>query len=198
MTQSIYPVGIFKTRMQKEERLKQRGMVIWLTGLSSSGKTTLACKLEELLFESGFFTQVLDGDNLRSGLNANLSFSADDRKENVRRVAETAKLFAHAGVITICCLISPTNDLRAMAKDIIGQEDYFEVYANAPLEVCEKRDVKGLYKKARAGEIPNFTGIDAPFEIPVSSDVVAQTSEHTPSEIVAVILEKILPKIKQS
>jgi len=152
------------SREDKQKLLKQRSKVIWMTGLSGSGKTTLAIALEKELSSSGILTQILDGDNIRSGINNNLGFSDEDRAENIRRIAEISKLFLNCGIVTINCFVSPTKVIRARAKEIIGAEDFIEVYVNAPLDVCEDRDVKGLYKKARAGEIKDFTGIDSPFE----------------------------------
>ncbi len=150
----------------KEVKLKQRGRVLWFTGLSGSGKSTIAKQLEKLMFEHGYTTAILDGDNVRNGLTKNLSFTEEDRTENIRRIAEVAKLFAENGIICLCCFVSPTRAIRNLAKDIIGNDNFLEIYVNTPLEVCEQRDVKGLYKKARAGEVKNFTGIDAPFEAP--------------------------------
>ncbi len=164
---NIYPVfdKILK-RSDKEKLLKQRSKVIWMTGLSGSGKTTIAKYLDEALYNKGYVAQILDGDNIRSGINSNLTFSEEDRKENIRRIAEVSKLFMNCGIIIINSFISPTEEIRKMALDIIGQENFFEVFVNAPLEVCEKRDTKDLYAKARRGEIKNFTGIDSPFEFP--------------------------------
>jgi adenylylsulfate kinase len=163
-----------------------------MTGLSGSGKSTIAQYLEAKLYENGFLTQVLDGDNLRSGLNKNLNFSPADRDENIRRVAEVAKLFLNCGVITICTFISPTIASREQAKEIIGAEDFLEIFINTPIEVCEARDVKGLYKKARAGEIKDFTGIDAPYEIPIHPDLSVVTDGKTIDETVEVIYQYIL------
>ena len=152
-------------RRDKEKLLNQNSTCLWLTGLSGSGKTTIAKGLERKLHQEGFFTQLLDGDNVRSGICNNLSFSIQDRKENIRRIAEVNKLLVNAGVVTINCFVSPTEDIREMARDIIGN-DFHLIYINTSLEECERRDVKGLYAKARNGEIKNFTGIDSPFEIP--------------------------------
>lgn len=144
----------------------QRSKVIWLTGLSGSGKSTIAQQLEHFLFAEGYFAQVLDGDNIRMGINNNLGFSVEDREENIRRIAEVAKLYLNSGVIILASFISPTRAIRDMARNIIGPEDFLEIYINAPIEVCEQRDVKGLYAKARRGEIKGFTGIDSPYEAP--------------------------------
>jgi len=167
-----------------------------MTGLSGSGKTTIALALEKELFERGFLVQILDGDLVRSGINNNLRFSVDDRTENIRRIAEISKLFVGCGIITINCFISPTNVIRAMARNIIGADDFIEVYMNSPLEVCEARDAKGLYAKARRGEIREFTGIDSPFDVPVHPDLELKTSELTIPETFKKALEFILPKIQ--
>jgi adenylylsulfate kinase len=164
------------SREQKEGLLKQRACTVWLTGLSGSGKTTIARAVEAELAQRGFLTQLLDGDNIRDGINADLGFSEEDRRENIRRIAEINKLFNSCGVITINCFISPTREIRNMAKSIIGSDLFLEVFIDTPLEVCESRDVKGLYKKARAGEIRNFTGIDAPFEAPENPDLRIKTA----------------------
>ena len=194
--QHIYPV--FErviSRPIKESRLRQRAKVIWLTGLSGSGKTTLASGLESTLFRIGYFTQILDGDNVRSGINTNLGFSEKDRIENIRRIAEISKLMLNCGIITICACISPTEKIRKMAYDIIGRKDVIEVFINTPLQICETRDTKGLYAKARAGDIQNFTGINAPFEQPVSANLVVDTTLESPEESVSRILTQILPEI---
>ncbi len=173
----IYP--IFDKILQKEAKeklLKQKGMVFWVTGLSGSGKSTIAQHTEALLHEAGFLTQILDGDNIRSGLNNNLSFTPEDRIENIRRIAEVAKLFADCGIVTIASFISPTIEIRQMAKEIIGEEFFYEIYVNTPLEECENRDVKGLYEKARKGIIKNFTGIDAPYEAPENPSLKLKTT----------------------
>ncbi len=192
----IYPVfnKILK-RSDKETLLNQRGKVIWLTGLSGSGKTTIAKGIEEVLHREGFICQVLDGDNIRSGINNNLGFSLDDRLENIRRIAEVSKLFINCGIVTINSFISPTENIRQIAKDIIGADDFVSVYINAPISVCEERDVKGLYKKARAGEIKNFTGVNAAFEPPVDPDVEVQTDKMSAGDSVDMIITHILPLI---
>ncbi len=185
-----------KDRRAKEIYLKQRAKVIWFTGLSGSGKTTLASLLEKQLFELNYFCQILDGDNVRSGINKNLKFTEEDRLENIRRIAEVAKLFMNCGIILICSFISPTNEIRQMAKEIIGEDDFLEIFVNAPLEVCESRDPKGLYKKARAGEIKNFTGITSPFEIPENPFVEVDNTNSNIGETVETILLQILPEIR--
>ena len=196
--QNIYPIfdTILSTK-QKETLLNQQSVVVWMIGMSGSGKSTLARALENTLHEKGYLTQLLDGDNLRVGINNNLGFSEEDRVENIRRAAETSKLFANCGVITICSLISPTHEIQQMARGIIG-EKYTEVYINCPLEVCESRDVKGLYAKARRGEIKNFTGIDSPFEPPVNPDIEVKTHidsiEECHNQLVEFVLNKVAYK----
>lgn len=185
-----------KDRKSKEIYLKQRAKVIWLTGLSGSGKTTLASALEKRLFELNYFCQILDGDNVRSGINKNLGFTEEDRIENIRRIAEVSKLFMNCGIILICAFISPTNEIRHMAKNIIGKDDYLEVFVNTPLEICEQRDPKGLYKKARKGEIKNFTGISSPFEAPDDPFVEVDNSNPDISQTVTYLLKEIIPEIK--
>lgn len=197
MAENIHP--IFDRLLQRADRerfLDQRSKVLWLTGLSGSGKSTIAQYLERHLFNQGFFAQVLDGDNIRSGINNNLGFSEEDRRENIRRIAEVAKLYLHSGVISINSFISPTIEIRQMARSIIGEADFIEIYVNAPLEVCENRDVKGLYKKARLGEIKGFTGIDAPYEAPESPDLEIRTDEMDIDTSVKRIFQFILPVIK--
>ena len=176
--------------------LKQRSLVVWILGLSGSGKSTLAKGLENALHQLGYLTQVLDGDNLRNGINNNLAFSEDDRKENIRRAAEVSKLFANCGIITICSLISPTQEIRNMAKSIVGEEKYYEVFVNCPIEVCESRDVKGLYRRARNGEIKNFTGIDSPFENPIKPNLEIKTDINSIEYCHNQLVEKVIEKIK--
>ena len=182
-------------RKENELLLYQSANVIWMTGLSGSGKSTIAIALEKELAQKGFLTQVLDGDNIRTGINSNLGFSDADRTENIRRIAEVSKLFVNCGVITINCFVSPTNAIRNAAKEIIGAEDFVEVFIDTPLEICEQRDVKGLYKKARAGEIKDFTGINAPFEVPENAAIVVKTANKTVEASVNTILKEILPLI---
>ncbi|MCK5170127.1 MAG: adenylyl-sulfate kinase, partial [Bacteroidales bacterium] len=161
-----------------------------------SGKTTIAEGLELELHKRGYLTKLLDGDNVRTGINNNLKFSEEDRKENIRRIAEVSKLFMIGGVILINCFISPTKEIRDQAKEIIGEKDFFEIYVNTPLEVCEKRDIKGLYAKARAGLIKNFTGIDSPYEEPENPAVEIRTVEHNAEESVQNILDILLSRIE--
>ncbi len=184
-------------REEKEHFLKQKSKVLWLTGLSGSGKSTIAQLLEKELVRKGFFTVALDGDNIRSGINNNLGFSIEDRQENIRRIAEVAKLFLDNGVIAICSFISPTIKIRNFAKQIIGKNDFIEIYINAPLNICEKRDIKGLYKKARNGEIKNFTGISSPYETPQNPAIEIRTDKRSIKESVYLILEKITPLVIQ-
>lgn len=185
-----------KDRKAKEIYLKQRAKVIWFTGLSGSGKTTLASHLEKRLFELNYFCQILDGDNVRSGINRNLNFTEEDRLENIRRIAEVSKLFMNCGIILICSFISPTNEMRQMAREIIGDDDFLEIFVDTPLEVCEQRDPKGLYKKARAGEIKNFTGISSPFETPDRPFLRVVNTNPNIDETIVEMLRKILPEIK--
>ncbi len=181
------------SRGEKEQLLKQHAKVIWMCGLSGSGKTTIAKGVEKELYKKGFVTQVLDGDNVRDGINRGLTFSSEDREENIRRIAEVSKLFVNCGIIVINCFVSPEVHMREKAKHIIGEDDFLEIYVNTPLSVCEERDVKGLYKKARKGEIKNFTGIDAPFEAPTHPDLEIKTNEMSIEDAVQKVLEYLLP-----
>lgn len=192
---NIYPIfDRMMSRDDKEQLLKQRGMMLWFTGLSGSGKSTVAIALERELHSRGLLCRILDGDNIRSGINNNLGFSAEDRVENIRRIAEVGRLFVDTGIITIAAFISPNNQLREMAAEIIGKDDFVEVFVSTPLEECEKRDVKGLYAKARRGEIKNFTGISAPFEAPEHPDITLNTSKLPVEESVKILLDYVLPK----
>lgn len=192
---NIYPIfDRMMSRDDKEQLLKQRGMMLWFTGLSGSGKSTVAIALERELHSRGLLCRILDGDNIRSGINNNLGFSAEDRVENIRRIAEVGRLFVDTGIITIAAFISPNNQLREMAAEIIGKDDFVEVFVSTPLEECEKRDVKGLYAKARRGEIKNFTGISAPFEAPEHPDITLDTSKLPVEESVKILLDHVLPK----
>lgn len=180
-------------RSAKELKLGQHARVIWFTGLPCSGKTTLALELEKELFFRGFICQVLDGDNVRSGINSNLGFSIIDRLENIRRIAEVSKLFVSAGVITINAFVSPTNEIRNLAREIIGNDDFIEIFLNPSLAACEQRDVKGMYKQARAGQINDFTGVNAPFEMPAHPFLEIHTDTEDVETSVQKILDNILP-----
>ena len=195
-TKHIYPIfDRMLSRSDKEELLKQHSVMIWFTGLSGSGKSTIAIALERELQKRGLPCRILDGDNIRSGINNNLGFSAEDRIENIRRIAEIGKLFVDTGIITIAAFISPNNDIREMAANIIGKENFMEIYVSTPIEECERRDVKGLYAKARKGEIKNFTGISAPFEAPQHPALSLDTSKLSVEESVNKLLELILPRV---
>lgn len=190
---NIYPIyDQMLSRQDKEALLNQRGMMIWFTGLSGSGKSTVALGVERELHQRGVLCRILDGDNIRSGINKNLGFSAQDRQENIRRIAEVGKLFVDTGIVTLAAFISPTNESRAMAARIIGEPDFKEIYVSTPLQVCEQRDVKGLYAKARKGEIKDFTGVSAPFEVPENPALVIDTSKLTLEESVNNVLDIIL------
>lgn len=194
--ENIYPIfDKMLSRKDKEELLGQQGVMLWLTGLSGSGKSTVAIALERELHRRGLLCRILDGDNIRSGINNNLGFSEEDRVENIRRIAEIGKLFVDTGIITVAAFISPNNDLRQMASRIIGPENFFEIFISTPLEECEKRDVKGLYAKARRGEIKNFTGISAPFEAPEHPALSLDTSKMSLEESVNTLLELVLPVV---
>lgn len=195
---NIYPIfDRMMTRSDKETLLGQHSLMVWFTGLSGSGKSTIAIALERELHQRGLLCRILDGDNIRSGINNNLGFSEADRVENIRRIAEVSKLFVDTGIITIAAFISPSNDIREMAADIIGRDDFVEVYVSTPIEECERRDVKGLYAKARRGEIKNFTGISAPFEAPEHPALTLDTSVLSLEESVHKLLELILPRIQK-
>ena len=196
MAENIYP--IFEKMLQRKDRealLKQKGIMIWFTGLSGSGKSTLAIALERELYKQGILCRILDGDNIRSGINNNLGFSEADRTENIRRIAEVSKLFVDCGIVTIDAFISPTHAIRRMASEIIGEDDFLEVYVSTPIEECERRDVKGLYAKARRGEIKEFTGISSPFEAPEHPFISIDTSRQSLADSVKVLLEAVSPKI---
>lgn len=181
-------------RNDRERLLGHRGVTVWLTGLSGSGKSTIADILAEMLQERGVLTSILDGDNIRHGLNSDLGFSPEDRKENIRRIAEVAKLFSSFGVINLLAFISPYREDRDFARSIQNENDFIEVYVEVPLEVAEQRDPKGLYKKARSGEIPSFTGISAPYEEPLSPELVLKTHEFTAEECAEQVLQILQDK----
>jgi adenylylsulfate kinase len=194
----VYPLfDLLIPREQKEKLLHQHALVIWFTGLSGSGKTTLALALEKKLFDMGYLSQLLDGDNIRTGICNNLGFSPDDRTENIRRIAEVAKLFIDCGIITLCSFVSPTREIRNMVKAIVGKENFLEIYVSTPVEVCEQRDVKGLYAKARAGLITDFTGINAPFEKPLHAHLTIDTTNGNLQEHADMLLNYILPSVQK-
>ena len=181
-------------RGDKETLLGQKGLVVWMYGMSGSGKSTIANAAEKILHQEGRMTTILDGDNLRTGLNEHLGFSDDDRSENIRRVSHVAKLFAQQGILTLVSVITPRQELRDLARDVIG-DDYYEVFVKASYDLCEKRDVKGLYAKAASGEIKNFTGKDSSFEEPADPDLIIDTEGQEVSESVTTLLEAIQQKI---
>lgn len=187
MKSNIIPQKFYVTKRDRNELYGHNSFVVWFTGLSGSGKSTLANLLEEVLFKNKIHTYSLDGDNVRRGLNKDLGFSKEERQENLRRIAEVANLFVNAGVVVVASFISPLEEDRDLVKKIVGEENFIEVFVNTSIEECERRDVKGLYKKARSGEIKNFTGISAPYETPVSPDIEIKT-EH---ESLDAALEKI-------
>jgi len=184
------------TLYDREKLLNQRSLVLWFTGLSGSGKTTLSDALEQELFNRGFKTYILDGDKIRDGLCKDLGFSEEDRTENIRRVGEVANLMLDSGLIVLSAFISPFAKDREVVRKTIGAEKLVRIFVDCPLEVCEQRDVKGLYKRARSGEIKKFTGISSPFEIPEESELVLKTAENSIEELIGTILEFILPKLK--
>lgn len=193
MAENIYPIyDRMMTRKDKETLLGQRGVMIWFTGLSGSGKSTVAMGVERELHQRGILCRILDGDNIRSGINGNLGFSAADRLENIRRIAEIGKLFVETGIVTLASFVSPTNEVRDLARRIIGETDFREVFVSTPIEVCELRDVKGLYARARRGEVKEFTGISAPFETPEQPALSIDTSQLTLEESVQAVVDLIL------
>nr|PZN48094.1 MAG: adenylyl-sulfate kinase [Bacteroidota bacterium] len=191
----LYPTQTKVTRAQREALLKQRATLIWFTGLSGSGKSTLSVQLEAVLHSKGYLTYLLDGDNIRSGLNKDLSFTDEGRVENIRRIGEVSKLFVDAGFVVLSAFISPFRADRDMVRTIVGPENHIEVFVDCPLQVCEQRDTKGLYKKARAGQIRNFTGIDSPYEPPEHPDIVIRTAEQSVDDSVKALLDFVLPRI---
>jgi adenylylsulfate kinase len=193
---NLYPIKTKVSKEQREQLLNQRATMIWFTGLSGSGKSTLAVQLEAQLHALGYKTYLLDGDNIRSGLNKDLNFTDEGRVENIRRIGEVSKLLLDAGVIVLSAFISPFNADREQVKSIVGAEAYIEVFVDAPIEVCEQRDVKGLYKKARAGEVKNFTGIDSPYEAPQHSDVHIPTHKISIDQSIETLLNYLSPRIK--
>ena len=188
---NIYPLTEMLPRAAHEELLGQKGQLLWLTGLSGAGKSTIALAVERELHRRGRICRLLDGDNIRAGINKGLGFSEEDRKENIRRIAEVGRLFVDTGIITLCSFVSPTKELREMAREIVGADDFKEIYVSTPLEVCEQRDVKGLYARARRGEVKDFTGISAPFEAPEKPALALDTSRLSVEECVQAILNII-------
>lgn len=196
--ENIHPIfDRLVSREEREQFFNQKAKVFWLTGLSGSGKSTIGQLAERKLFNEGLFVQLIDGDNIRSGINNNLGFSMEDRKENIRRISEITKLYLNSGIICINTFVSPTIKIREYAKSIIGDGDFEEVFINTPLEICESRDVKGLYKKARAGEIKGFTGIDSPYEAPLSSNLEIKTVNHTIEESTDILLRFIKTEVSR-
>jgi adenylylsulfate kinase len=192
---NIFPIQTKVSQSQRQELLTQKAKLIWFTGLSGSGKSTLAVQLEAVLYQKGYKTYLLDGDNIRAGINKDLSFTDTDRIENIRRIGEVSKLMLDSGIIVLSAFISPFQSDRDRVKKIVGSENYIEVFVDTPLEVCEQRDVKGLYKKARAGEIKNFTGIDSAYEIPTRPDIIIPTHTMNVNDSLDLLLSVIEPKI---
>jgi len=182
-------------RLSRAKKLEQSPMVIWFTGLSGSGKSTISDALENILFEKGFSTYSLDGDNIRFGLCKGLGFSIEERTENIRRIAEVANLMIDAGLIVLASFISPLKSQRELVREIVGKENFIEVYVSTPLEVCEKRDVKGLYKKAKKGEIKNFTGVTSEYETPENPDIKIDTTNLSIDQSIQFIFKKIKNKL---
>jgi len=192
---NIYPIRTKVSQQQRQELLQQQPKLIWFTGLSGSGKSTLAVQLEAQLQSKGYKTYLLDGDNIRMGLNKDLSFTDADRVENIRRIGEVSALLLDAGLVVLSAFISPFQADRDQVKNIVGQGNYIEIFVDTPIEICEQRDVKGLYKKARAGEVKNFTGIDSPYEKPKSPDITIPTHQVGIDESIELLLKLIEPKI---
>lgn len=197
MKENVIQYNFSITQKQRSKIKNQKPVLIWFTGLSGSGKSTIADALDKMLFEKGYHTYLLDGDNVRKGLNKNLSFSPEDRSENIRRIAEAAYLMLDAGLVVLASFISPYREDRENVKRIVGYENFIEVFVNTPIEECERRDTKGLYAKARAGEIKNFTGVNAPYEIPKAADIEIDTTMTSVEESVSLILTEIEKRIKK-
>lgn len=195
---NIIPQDYHISKEQRSKMKKHNSFVLWFTGLSGSGKSTLANLVEKRLFNQGIHTYSLDGDNIRSGLNKNLTFTKEDREENLRRIAEVSNLFVDAGVVVIAAFISPLEKDRNLLRQIIGKDNFVEIFVNTSLQECEKRDVKGLYKKARAGKIQNFTGISAPYEKPKNPDIIVNTESSSLEESITKVINYILPRIELS
>lgn len=198
MAENIYPIyDKMMSREEREQQLGQHGMMVWFTGLSGSGKSTVALGVERELAKRGVLCRILDGDNIRAGINSNLGFSEEDRRENIRRIAEIGKLFVQTGIVTLACFVSPTEEIRQLARTIIGDEDFNEVFVSTPLEECERRDVKGLYARARRGEVKDFTGISAPFEAPKNPAISIDTSVLPLEESVNRVVDMIMAIVKK-
>lgn len=195
-SKNLFPHEHFVDANLRRKLINQKPILIWLSGLSGSGKSTIANDLEKKLYENGFLSYLLDGDNIRIGLNKDLGFSDDDRKENIRRISEVSRLMLDAGLIVITAFISPFEEERELAKSLVKKENYFLVHVDCSVEKCEERDVKGLYKKARMGEIKNFTGIDSPYEIPESTNLIVDTEKENVDQSVEKIYSAIKSKIK--
>jgi adenylyl-sulfate kinase len=198
MEKHIIPQSYTVTAADRTKLKNHQPLLLWFTGLSGSGKSTLANAVEKALYEKGVHTYTLDGDNIRGGLNSNLSFSSEDRSENVRRIAEVGKLFVDAGVVVLAAFVSPFRKDRDAVKQIVGYTQTIEIFVNTPIDECERRDVKGLYVKARAGEISNFTGVDAPYEAPVAPDIQIDTMvlgvAAATTKILKVVENRIFPQ----
>ena len=192
----IIPHEFHITKQQRSGLKQHKSLVLWFTGLSGSGKSTIANAVEVALYKRNFHTYILDGDNVRKGLNSNLSFSSEDRKENIRRIAEVAKLMTDAGLVVLASFVSPYRDDRENCKKIIGYSNFVEIFVNTPIEECERRDVKGLYEKARKGEIKDFTGVSAPYEAPIAAHIEINTVNTSISEAVEIILKYIDKKLQ--
>jgi len=192
----LYPIQTKVSLEQRQQLLRQKAKLIWFTGLSGSGKSTLAVQLEAQLYAQGYKTYLLDGDNIRTGLNKDLSFTDEGRVENIRRIGEVSKLLLDAGIVVLSAFISPFKADRDQVREIVGSENYMEVFVDTPIEICEQRDVKGLYKKARAGEVKNFTGIDSPYERPVAPDITIPTHQLSVDESLTLLMKLVEPKIR--
>ena len=193
MAENIYPIeNRMLSRQEREKMLGQRGVMVWFTGLSGSGKSTVALGVERELHRRGILCRILDGDNIRAGINSNLGFSPEDRRENIRRIAEVGKLFVDTGVVTLACFVSPTEEIRQMARQIVGADDFKEVFVSTPIEECERRDVKGLYARARRGEVKECTGVSAPFEAPQHPALSIDTSVLPLEESIARVVEMVV------
>lgn len=196
--ENVHPQNFSVSKEQRSSLHGHKSLIIWFTGLSGSGKSTIANLLELKLYEKQISTFILDGDNLRSALNKDLGFSLKDREENIRRVGEVAKLFVESGIVVLGTFISPLEKDRKQVRDLVNKEEFYEVYVKCPLDYCEKRDPKGLYKKARLGEIKDFTGITSPYEEPLNPDLVLETDKLTEEECANKLFESVINQIKLS